>query len=47
MTSEAPEAMDVQVAGYGWMLLPHESQDKIGISPHDRLTVGMTGDALY
>lgn len=47
MTSEALEVVGiVQVDDYGRILLPHELQDKIGISPHDRLTARINGDAI-
>ena len=36
----------VQVDDCGRILLPHEVQDKIGISPHDKLIVGISGDAI-
>lgn len=36
----------VQVDDSGRILLPHELQDKIGISPYDKLVVGISGDAI-
>jgi len=36
----------VQIDDCGRILLPHELQDKIGISPHDKLIVGISGDAI-
>ena len=44
MTSKVADI--VQVDNCGRILLPHELQDKIGISPYDKLIVGISGDAI-
>jgi len=43
MTSKVADI--VHVDNYGRILLPHELQDMIGIRPHDKLVVGVNGDA--
>ena len=44
MTSEVADI--VQVDNHGRILLSHKLQDMIGINPHDKLVVGVNGDAL-
>lgn len=44
MTSKVADI--VQVDNHGRIQLSHELQDMIGINPHDKLVVGVNGDAL-
>ncbi len=44
MTSKVADI--VQVDNHGRIQLSHELQNMIGITPHDKLVVGVNGDAL-